>query len=98
MGTGELHVKLAMESSLLTSAIQQCLAGNPRLLVTVHSPDEPVCADTARTVRIALLEDPVRFALDADGREWVLEYQSLGELARLLADLENADVMVVDRG
>jgi hypothetical protein len=104
MGTGHLRVVLTMETSLLTSAIQQCLADNPRLQVEVHPPGDhalcpggPAADGAARTVQIGLLDDPVRFALQADGREWIVDYQSLDGLARLLADLGRADVVTIDR-
>ena len=91
-----------MEESLLSSAIQQCLADNPRLEVEVHpperagEPDDPTPDDTVRTVRIALLDDPLRIAFRADGREWIVAYRSLDALAHLLANLEKADVEQAD--
>lgn len=104
MGTDRLRVELTMETSLLTSAIQQCLAGNPRLDVKVQpsggdgtEPGAPTSTDELRTVRIGLLDDPLRFALQAGGRDWVLEYGSLDGLAQVLADLENPDVLDTGR-
>jgi hypothetical protein len=98
MVPGQLRVVLAMETSMLTSAIQQCLAGNEQLAVEVHPPGEhcaelgqPRFQDVPRTVQIGLLDDPVRFALQADGRDWIVEYQSLDGLAHLLADLAQSD-------
>ncbi len=99
MGTDRLRVVLTMETSLLTSAIQQCLADNPRLEVKVHPPGSDVTgpgAETPRTVRVGLLDDPVRFAFQADGQEWFMAYRTLAGLARVLADLEHSDV-VTDR-
>ena len=102
MVTGQLHVVLAMDTCLLTSAIQQCLASNQGLAVDVDppgahptGPGEPWRANAPRTIQIELLEDPIRFALQADGRAWILEYQGMDELARLLADLEHADAMEI---
>jgi hypothetical protein len=98
MDSGQLRVVLAMESSLLTSAIQQCLAGNKRLAVEVRPPGDqptglgqPRYQDIPRTVHIGLLDDPVRFALKVGSREWIMEYQSLDGLAYLLADLAQSD-------
>jgi hypothetical protein len=95
MGTAYLRVVLTMENSLLSSAIQQCLADNPRLEVEIRPPDddriapaEPARVDVPRTVEIGLLDDPVRFAINADGREWIVTYQSLAGLAQVLAELE----------
>jgi hypothetical protein len=104
MDPGQLRVVLAMETSLLTSAIQQCLALNDRLTVEVRPPgdlsaglDQPQWQDIPRTVQIGLLDDPVRFALKVGGREWIMEYQSLDGLAYLLADLAQSDPVSIAR-
>lgn len=92
MGTGPLRVVLRMETSLLSSAIAQVLAGDPRLWVEIHPPgdaDDAECAPMLSTgrpvVEVAVLEDPPRIELHADGHAWVLEYRGLQCLATLLA-------------
>jgi hypothetical protein len=104
MDSGQLRVVLAMETSLLTSAIQQCLAGDKRLTVEVHppgdlpaGPGQPLYQDIPRTVRIGLLDDPVRFAFKVGSREWIMEYQSLEGLAYLLAELAQSDLASIAR-
>ena len=92
-----IHVKLRIEPNVLSTALQQILAGNPGLEVEVclpkHLSGEHVEASRGSgagpVVEITLLESPFRFRLATGGREWLVNYRGLDDLTRQLADLDN---------
>jgi hypothetical protein len=98
METAPLRVVLRMETSPLSSAIQQFLAGDPRLEVELLPPGEtvdtigaPAFRGPVRTVEVGVLEDPSRIELRADAQDWVLEYRGLEGLAVLLVDCQHVN-------
>ena len=92
-----IDVRLFIEPNVLSTALQQILSSNPDLRVEVCPQARSSGADagvthldgTTRIVRITLLENPFRFQLESDGREWIVDYCGLSDLARQLSDLDN---------
>jgi hypothetical protein len=97
MGATRVRVRLRIEPAVLSSALQQFLAGNPGLEVEVCSANDDSGRDIerarrpglGRVVEITLLDDPFRFRIETDGLEWIVNYRSLEDLADRLKDLEN---------